>query len=320
MIRRGTKGMSMRRLVIDVAVQAAAAGLAVVAMAAPALAAGNHGDGSGSVSAVTGNDISYPQCGGAFPPSPAFGIVGVNAGLANGLNPCLGPSSSYPSYNQAELYWAAAASTGMASQPKASLYVNTADPGNLYKGTPIADWPTSGTTPYGTCKTTTVTTSHGTFTVGRNTRACAWQYGHNKAAQDVSWITTAAQAINAQNPPVTVAATAGSYPWWLDAETQNSWRTGTSGQAMNVADLQGMIAALRHAGASSVGAYSTSSQWNAITGGTTSASGTLYRIPDWIPGAKTLSGAKSNCRLASFTSGHVVITQWTGTPDHDHAC
>ena len=312
--------MSMRRLVTHVAVQAATVGLAVVAMAAPALAAGNHGGGSGSVSAVTGNDISYPQCGGAFPPSPAFGIVGVNGGLANDLNPCLGPSSSYPSYKQAELYWAAAVPTGVTSQPKASLYVNTADPGNLYQGTPVADWPTSGTTPFGACKTTTVTTSHGTFTVGRNSRACAWRYGDNKAAQDVSWITTAAQAINAQNPPVTVAATAGSYPWWLDVETQNSWRTGTSGQAMNVADLQGMIAALQHAGASSVGAYSTSSQWNVITGGTTSASGTLYRIPNWIPGATTLSGAKSNCRLASFTAGQVVITQWTGTPDHDYAC
>jgi hypothetical protein len=312
--------MIMRRLVTYVAVQAAAVGLAMMAMAAPALAAGKHREGPGSGPAVAGNDISYPQCGGAFPSSPAFGIVGVNGGLANDLNPCLGPSSSYPSYSQAELYWAAAASTGVASQPKASLYVNTADPGNLYKGTPIADWPTSGATPYGACTTTTVTTSHGTFTVGRNTRACAWQYGHNKATQDVSWITAAAHAINHQHPPVTVAATAGSYPWWLDVETQNSWRTGTSGQAMNVADLQGMIAALRHAGASSVGAYATSSQWNVVTGGTTSASGTLYRIPDWIPGARTLSGAKSNCRLASFTSGKVVVTQWTGTPDHDYAC
>jgi hypothetical protein len=310
--------MSMR-LVTHVAVQAAAVGLAVLAMATPALA-GNHQGGSGSTPAVAGNDISYPQCGAAFPSSPAFGIVGVNGGLANDLNPCLGPPTSHRSYRQAELYWAAAASTGAASQPKASLYLNTADPGNLYKGTPITDWPTSGNTPYGACKTTKVTTSHGTFTVGRNSQACAWQYGHSKAAQDVSWVTAAAQAINAQQPPVTVATTAGSYPWWLDVETQSSWRTGTSGQAMNVADLQGMIAALKHAGASSVGAYSTSSQWNVITGGTTSASKTLYRIPNWIPGAKTLSGAKSNCHLASFTSGRVVITQWTGTFDHDHAC
>jgi hypothetical protein len=311
--------MSMLRLVTHVAVQAAAVGLAV-AVAAPALAAGSQRDESPLVSAVTGNDISYPQCGAAFPAKPAFGIVGVNGGLANNLNPCLGPSSSYPSYRQAELYWAVAASTGAASQPKASLYVNTADPGNINNGTPIADWPTSGTTPYGACTTTTVTTPKGTFTVGRNSPACAWQYGYNKAAHDVSWVAAAAKAINGQKPPVTVAATAGSYPWWLDVEIQSSWRTGTSGHAMNVADLQGMIAALRHSGASPIGAYSTSYQWTTITGGTTSSSGSLYKIPNWLPGATTLAGAKSNCHAASFTAGRIVITQWFTNPDSDYAC
>jgi hypothetical protein len=309
----------MRRLVTHIAVQAAAVGLAMAA-AAPALAAGSHRNAPGSRSAVTGNDISYPQCGAAFPARPAFGIVGVNGGLANDLNPCLGPSSSYPSYRQAELYWAVAGSTGASSQPKASLYVNTADPGNLYNGTPIADWPMSGTTPYGACATTTVTTSKGTFTVGQNSPACAWQYGYNRAAQDVSWLATAANTIDGQKPPVTVAATAGSYPWWLDVEIQNSWQAGTSGHAMNVADLQGMIAALQHAGATAIGAYSTSSQWATITGGTTSSSGSLYRIPNWVPGATTLSRAKSNCGLASFTAGKIVIAQWLANPDGDYAC
>ena len=314
-----TREWGMRRLVTHIAVQAAAIGLAMVA-AAPAVAAGSHTDQSSSGSAVTGNDISYPQCGGAFPARPAFGIVGVNGGLANDLNPCLGPSSSHPSYRQAELYWAVAASTGATSQPKASLYVNTADPGNIYNGLPIADWPTSGATPYGACTTTTVTTPKGTFTVGKNSPACAWQYGYNKAAQDVSWVTSAANAIDAQKPPVTVAATAGSYPWWLDVEIQNTWQAGTSGHAMNVADLQGMIAALKQAGASAIGAYSTSYQWTTITGGTTSSSGSLYQIPNWVPGAKTLSGAKSNCHLASFTAGRIVITQWFANPDGDYAC
>jgi hypothetical protein len=244
----------------------------------------------------------------------------VNGGLANDANPCLGPSSAYPSYQQAELYWAVAVPTGATSQPKASLYLNTADPGNVYNGTPIGDWPTTGNTPYGTCMTTTVTTGTGTHTVGQNSAACAWQYGYNKAAQDISWVSTAASAINSQTPPVTVPAAASSYPWWLDVETQNTWQGGTSGQAMNVADLQGMITALQQAGATTVGAYSTSAQWHAITAGTTSSSGSLYQIPDWIPGAKTLSGAKANCGLASFTAGRVVITQWSGRPDHDYAC
>jgi len=89
---------------------------------------------------------------------------------------------------------------------------------------------------------------------------------------------------------------------------------------MNIADLQGMIAALRHAGASAIGAYSTSFQRTTITGGTRSSSGSLYRLPDWIPGATALSGAKADCHLASFTAGRVVITQWLANPDGDYAC
>jgi hypothetical protein len=311
--------MSMRRLVTHVAVQAAAVGLVVVA-AAPALAARSHRDGSASRSAVTGNDISFPQCARAFPARPAFGIVGVNGGLPNDLNPCLGPPSSHPSYRQAELYWAVAASTGAASQPKASLYVNTADPGNVHNGAPIADWPKAGVTPYGSCTATRIRTRKGTFTVGRNSRACAWRYGYKKAVQDASWVATAAKAIDRQKPPVTVAASVDRYHWWLDVELENGWRTGASGRAMNVADLQGMIAALKHAGAPSIGAYSTSFQWTTITGGTRSSSGSLYRIPNWIPGATTRSGARSNCHLTSFTAGRVVITQWLASPDGDYAC
>lgn len=311
----------MSRFAGRVISQAVVAGVAVVAMAAPAAAAAAaHHHGAASGSAFTGNDLSYPQCGTAYPARPAFGIVGVNGGLANDLNPCLGPSSAYPSYQQAELYWAVTVPTGAASQPKASLYLNTADPGNVYNGKPIADWPTSGSTPYGTCAPTTITAGSATYTVGQNSTACAWQYGYNKAAQDVSWVSAAASAINAQAPPVTVPAAASSYPWWLDVETQNTWQGGTSGQAMNVADLQGMIAALQHAGATAIGVYSTSAQWHTITGGTTPSSGSLYQIPDWIPGARTLSGAKANCGLTSFTAGRVAITQWSGRPDHDYAC
>jgi hypothetical protein len=90
---------------------------------------------------------------------------------------------------------------------------------------------------------------------------------------------------------------------------------------MNVADLQGMIYEFRSAGASSVGAYSTSYQWGQITGGTTSASGSLNGIPDWIPGANSLAGAQSNCTLTSFTGGTIPVTQWFASPyDGDYAC
>ncbi|MHB8505392.1 MAG: hypothetical protein ACYDEN_06700 [Acidimicrobiales bacterium] len=294
--------------------------LAAGGLAAPATA--------GASTPPVGNDVSYPQCGTTLPASPAFAIVGLDGGRANDLSPCFGPSSSYPSFRQSELYWATASATGRTAQPKVSLYVNTADPGNVYGGSPVGDWPTSSSAadPYGSCLTTTVTTASGTSTVGQSSPACAWQYGSDKASQDAAWLTSAADAIDSQESSVPVAATAGSYPWWLDVETVNTWQAGVSGQALNVADLQGMIAALHAAGATSVGVYSSASEWDAITGGATSAvSGSLYRIPDWVLGARSLAQAEANCASPSFTAGSVTIAQWFSSPgfsspDEDYAC
>ena len=179
--------------------------------ATPALAAKPSG-GGGRGSVATGNDVSYPQCGSSLPSAPAFGIVGVNDGLANNLNPCFGTSAAYPNYSQSELYWAVASATGSTSQPKASLYVNTGDPGNVYKGSPIADWPTSGSTPYGACVTTTVVLSGGSYTVGENSDPCAWQYGYDRASQDVTWLADEASALNAQQSALPVSGSASSYP------------------------------------------------------------------------------------------------------------
>ena len=319
-----------RRWIGRVAVQGVVFVALVVGGAVPAFAAkptgtghgGGGGGGGGGTATATGNDISYPQCGSSFPSAPAFGIVGVNGGVASDLNPCLGPSSSYPNYTESELYWAVAASVGGTTQPKASLYVNTGDPGNVYNGTVIGDWPTTSVSgdPYGSCTTTTVTLTSGTYLVGQNSDGCAWQYGYNMATQDAGWLSAAASAIDGQESSVSVAGTASSYPWWLDVETGNTWQSDTT---MNVADLQGMIAGLTAAGvnAATIGVYSTSSQWNTITGGTSSASGSLYGIANWIPGARGLSGAEANCTQASFTGGKVVLTQWFGHPvDGDYAC
>src|ERR1700677_5413061 len=79
-----------------------------------------------AASTPTGNDVSYPQCGQALPSGQAFGIVAVNEGVANTTNPCL----------TTEITWAQA-SSGTTSQPRVSLYVNPATPGN--HGGP--DWP-----------------------------------------------------------------------------------------------------------------------------------------------------------------------------------
>jgi len=250
----------------------------LVTVSAPAAAA--YAGQQGSM--PTGNDVSYPQCSGPLPSGQAFGIVAVNYGLANTTNPCLA----------AEISWAQT-SAGTARQPKASLYVNTANPG---RG--VADWPVNDDDPvtgnhvhdpYGAC-------------AGGDSRACAWQYGWDTADLD-------AQTRGVQSP--------GSYLWWLDVETINSWEPSAQN---NRADLEGMVSYFRHIGAN-VGIYSTSKQWDPLAGTIRPAS-PLYRLPEWRPGAKTLSQAKKNCRLAPLTGGGVVsVTQWkTPSANSDFSC
>jgi hypothetical protein len=270
---------------------AAAVAILLAAMGASPVAAAHR-----TTTSTTGNDISWPQCGRTFPSGQAFGIVGVNDGLANTLNPCLGPyNGGAPSTS--ELAWAWS-STGGTKLPKAALYVNTADP-----GPGVADWPRGNTSPagvdpFGPCE-------------GADSKACAWEYGWDRATQDIAWLSAAAATVG-------VKSAASDYAWWLDVETANTWETGTDGLANNVADLQGMVAAFKAAGAS-VGIYSTSYQWGVITGG--SNDGNLAGLDDWIPGARRQSSAKSNCSLPSFTGGAVTITQWFSNPyDSDWAC
>jgi hypothetical protein len=258
-------------------VTAVLASVAIVGASAAAAYAGQPGG------VPTGNDVSYPQCIETLPSGQAFGIVAVNEGLANNTNPCLA----------AEISWAQA-STGAARQPRVSLYVNTADPGNHR----VADWPTDNNDPltghrvfdpYGTC-------------TGGNNQACAWQYGWDMADLD-------AQARGVPDP--------GRYRWWLDVETLNSWESSSRN---NRADLEGMVSYFHRIGATA-GLYSTARQWDPIVGPVPPAS-PLYRLPDWIPGAKTLAQAKKNCRLARLTGGGIVsITQWRSKPaNSDFSC
>lgn len=62
-----------------------------------------------------GFDVSWPQCGGAYPAGPSFGIVGVGSGKAFSDNPCLAD----------QFRWAKAAPT------KPSFYANSGNPGTL---------------------------------------------------------------------------------------------------------------------------------------------------------------------------------------------
>ena len=64
------------------------------------------------------------------------------------------------------------------------------------------------------------------------------------------------------------------------------------------------------------------SQWDKIVK-TVPSTSSLYRLAEWIPGARTLARAKANCRLAPLTGrGIVTVTQWTvfEDPNHDFSC
>ncbi len=241
-----------------------------------------------------GYDVSWPQCGTALPSDVAFAVVGVNGGLANNTNPCLGD----------QLAWAAA-STGTTSQPRVALYVNTANPA----ATDASWWPTSDVypadapaavpNPYGTC-------------TGGDGAACSYIYGYAKAYDNGT-------ARGVPNP--------ASFFWWLDVETGNSWGPD---QNANRAVLEGMthyyLDVLHAAG---VGIYSTGYQWGLIIGATGAVqSGTaipgpsnLNGLPSWLAGATTLEGAQVNCAQPPLTGGKVTVTQYLMNGlDHNYAC
>jgi hypothetical protein len=247
--------------------------------AAPSFAAKVQSAGRSPVK--LGNDISWPQCNKALPKGQSFGIVGVNDGLANNTNPCFSQELSW-AYN----------SSGGTGQPTAALYVNTANPGhqsalwpkdNSYNGTPIAN-------PYGTCG-------------GAEDAACAYMYGYERAYDDAN---------------IRGVAFPGTYLWWLDIETVNSW--SATNLYANQADIQGMADYIGSIG-THAGLYSTSYQWNQIVG-TSNPGGSLNGLNSWLPGARSQKSAVSNCSLPSLTAGgEVTLTQYTSNGyDYDYSC
>ena len=239
----------------------------------------------GGPSPTTGYDASYPQCSGSYPSNPLFGIVGVNGGLANNANPCLGD----------ELQWARGApGQKRPQQPALSLYIDTGNPGAHH----VADWPHGGSTPvYGACN-------------GQLTNACSYLYGEQRAAHSYGLA-----AVNDS----TAAKTA---PWWLDVELTASW-AGT--YELNIAALRGFIAGLRNAGVTGpIGIYSTGAQWHDITGLTTQTTQAAFnaRLPDWVAGTRaTLAQARQNCATGGFTGSAPTLAQYRiGPEDADLRC
>lgn len=240
---------------------------------------------SGSSSPPIGYDISYPQCSSSYPSNQLFGIVGVNGGLASNANSCISE----------ELRWARdAPGQKRPRQPPLSLYIDTGNPGAHH----VTGWPTAGTSPaYGACN-------------GLLTNSCSYIYGDQRATHSY-------RLVAALDP-----AAAKTAPWWLDVELTLSW-AGT--YQLNVAVLQGFIAGLRNAGATgAIGIYSTSAQWNEITGLTAQTTTTAFngQLPDWVAGTEaTLTQARKNCTSGGFTGVAPNLAQYQSGPlDADLRC
>jgi hypothetical protein len=236
----------------------------------------------------TGFDISYPQCGGAFPSPAGFGVVGLNDGHPMTTNPCLA----------SELGWAQATANGTPS-----FYFNTDSPGPAY----TSAWPTSQQTPQ--------------VCAGANTPACSYDYGWNAALYSYNNAVSAETAVGSTSPSTqAIAAT-----WWLDVETGNHWETlesqyGPTGasQAIDQAMLQGSIAYLVSIGVTSIGIYSTSRQWGTITGGAPTAFSSWQA---WMPGYASIAAAQVACTTPSFNGGRVAMIQYPSRGlDGDYVC
>ncbi len=120
-----------------------------------------------------GYDISWPQCGAAYPTNPVFGIVGVNKGIVFSANPCL----------SSEIQWAGGT--------KAQLYANTGNPGPALS----SHWPTGQTTP------------RWCDPANRDTVNCAFDYGYNAAKDSYQDAVAAFSALGLSGSP------AGSAWW-----------------------------------------------------------------------------------------------------------
>lgn len=262
--------------------------------------------GSKTSTASYGADISYPQCGSAYPSGVAFGIVGVTGGRVFSQNPCLAGSTG-------QLGWAAA--TGR----HAALYVNTADPSTL-----STEWANPSGNPENFANYTPTSPPGGWQPCDPTTDVnygCDYDYGWNSAQYAFQ---QAASAASASGVP---AATLAGMPWWLDVETANSWTVNDSAaswnaQAADAADLQGAIEGLKAAeqgydtvvSAPLVGIYTSASSWQAIMGPA------KFTNPDWVPGARTRRAATNACAGTGPSGGQIQLSQWTSSYDYDVPC
>jgi hypothetical protein len=157
-----------------------------------------------------------------------------------------------------------------------TLYVNTGYPGS-YRGLDFQNSPKA-------CAATDL-------------NCLAYNYGYNAGLYALNYA-------NSQN--------VSSGTWWLDVETMNSW---TDDPAQNRQSIQGMYDALKDNGITTIGAYSTTYQWNLITGSWKNG------WPNWGASTwRTAKQAKTFCTGHEFTGGPTYLIQFLGKLDQNYAC
>lgn len=128
----------------------------------------------------------------------------------------------------------------------------------------------------------------------------AYNYGYNAAKDAISYANSQGLISN---------------KWWLDVETMNTW---SSDSVQNQKSLQGEYDAIVATGATTIGVYSTTTQWQTITGSWQN------NWPSW--GATTWTTAKqaqTYCSGHQFTGGPSLLMQYKSRQsklDQDVAC
>ncbi len=269
--------------------------------------------GSGSVSSI-GYDVSYPQCGRNLPDDFAFAIIGVNGGLATTYNECLAD----------QLQWAQGAN-GSTSQDKVQLYVNTGNPWDDRIAYEVTTWPTdnidqngtdtdsTGLNPYGPCVKTP-----GAYLENTNSEACSWQYGWERAIDDVETHFAKGSADTG------VSTNPQDYKWWLDVEITNSWQVeAANSHDLNRITLEGMLDYFIGIKGLEVGIYSTNYQFGYIVGDTVNSNSRLYGLESWLAGARNSKDAEKMCTISTPltpTSTLTLVQYVSKNLDHNVVC
>jgi hypothetical protein len=237
----------------------------------------------------SGHDISWPQCGSAYPADGAFGIVGVTNGRAWSSNPCLA----------SEYQWAA----GYPRTP--DLYMNTANPAphsSFY-------WPTSGAQDPALCQDATSTTDPG----------CAYDYGWHTAAdalataqsalgnlpQGVWWLDVETGNTWNGDSSSNAADVQGSIDYLL---SQHVAGVGVYSTAYQWGVITG--------GYSAANASSYAAAWRPEF---TSPNG-LSGAPSWVAGASGASDAPGYCSSSFLATTTWLVQYISGALDVDYAC